>query len=117
MVECDALNNNYWCQGLWAAGRGNTETVGKASSPPPIGCWLCCQPMPVLWFTNCDCRNGFVVPVGWGAKGPALVAGRGGCWAPKPLAKGFVPVAIGCSGGGLDWDGARAKGLVDVCCG
>lgn len=95
-----------------------------------MGCCWCCQPMPVLWLTNCDCRNGFVVPVGWGARVPALVAGRCCCsGAPKPLAKGFVPVAMGCRGaacGGADWkaglDGAplgeaRAKGLVDVCCG
>lgn len=121
-------NVHYCCQGVCDAGRGNTGTVARLSSPPPIGCWLFCQPMPVAWLTNCDCLNGFVVPVGWGAR-PTLVAGRP-CWGEglaRFFANGFVPVAMACrdaGGGDWVWKGAvlptgddRAKGLVDVCCG
>src|SRR3569833_585079 len=95
-------------------------------------CWLCCHPMPVLWLTKAPCRNGLVLPVGWGTR-PPLVTGRSGCCAPaKFLAKGLVPVAMGCKGaaaggagggewkgefaapsGSADWGLERAKGFVD----
>lgn len=75
--------------------------VGAWSSPPPIGIWLCCQPMPVLWLVKVLCRKGFVVPVAWGARGAGepspegLVCGRG-----DVLAKGLVPVGVGFKGSG-----------------
>lgn len=82
-----------------APGLGKMEVVGTPlmSKPPNVPCCECCHPCPVCWFTNCDCRKGFVLPVtftGSGALGGGL---------KLDLAKGFVPVL--CAWRGCCWIG------------
>lgn len=95
----------YCCQGVCCAGRGNTGTVGIWSKPPPIGAWLCCHPIPVLWLTKSPWRNGLVTPVLWGKSccGSCCCVG----WIGIVLlrANGLVPVGWACSGEGVGWNG------------
>src|SRR4051812_1657900 len=92
----ELMNNkpHHCCQGVCCAGLGNTGIVSTWSSPPPIGCWLCCHPMPVVWLTKAPCRKG-LVPVGWEMRPCACccccgMVGRGAVGA-KFFANGLVP--------------------------
>lgn len=80
------------------------------SAPPIDPCGTpFCQPWPVCWLMNALCRNGFVLPVGFGWSGAAA----GGCnWpgATEFLANGLVPVRWGWIGCKLPWDCGRFWG-------
>lgn len=96
--------------------------VAAWSSPPPMGIWLCCHPMPVLWLTKVLCRKGFVAPVACGAREPGVPVPAGlTCGGGDVFAKGLVPVGVGCRGAGCCcccccWGNALPVGCCATCC-